>query len=183
MSNIYSWNNHGLNDPSQLKIMSFRKGISMKIKQILSVLMAIFIYPCIYLHYLTPNIFADSVTPDILEKEMYLPKLWRNSLGFRFLGIKTFEPRFFVSNNIQRVAKSLPWIGAILSCLSVFTCIASILVVFFVIDETLVESFTYPPYLSLMFGLIETFSVLGFSVSLISLISKYKPKIVKHHQC
>ncbi|HSG42199.1 MAG TPA: hypothetical protein VLA72_03505 [Anaerolineales bacterium] len=83
-----------------------------------------------------------------------------------------------VSNNIQRVAKSFPWIGAILSCLSVFTCIASILIVFFVIDETLVESFSYPPYLSLMFGLIETFSVLGFSVSLISLISKYKPKIL-----
>jgi hypothetical protein len=76
----------------------------------------------------------------------------------------------------RRSARSFPWIGTSLGCLSIIFCAVTIAVTIFLIDETLIANQIYPPYYLALLGSIEILGVLGFAVSLTSVISKYEPK-------
>lgn len=76
----------------------------------------------------------------------------------------------------RRSAKYFPWIGPSLGCLSIILCVASFTATFFLIDETLIANRIYPPFYLALFGIMEILAVLGFAVSLTSVVSKYEPK-------
>lgn len=72
-------------------------------------------------------------------------------------------------------ARSFPWIGSLLSCSSIIGFVILVIVVIVISIET--EGMgTIPEYLGFLEGLIVNFAVLGFSVGLASLLSKFTPK-------
>jgi len=75
----------------------------------------------------------------------------------------------------QRAQKSFPWIGSLLGCSSVI----GIVVLFFLtiyLGAVYGWESTTPAYFEIAAGLVETFGVLGFAVSLAALISRHKPR-------
>jgi len=78
----------------------------------------------------------------------------------------------------KRSEKGFPWIGPLLGCSSVIICFATFFLAFFVIDEVSVQNMTYPAYYTFLTALMEIIAILGFAVSLASLISKHKPKLL-----
>ena len=75
----------------------------------------------------------------------------------------------------QRAAKSFPWIGALFSCSSILGIAA--LFAFTIALAAIYGLNSEPPVIySLLIGILETLGVLGFSVSLASLLSKHTPK-------
>jgi hypothetical protein len=75
----------------------------------------------------------------------------------------------------QRANKSFPWIGALLSCSSIFGCIAYGVLTFVLVEEFGVNS-EAPAYYVFLIRLVEIIGVMGFSVSLASLLAKHTPK-------
>jgi len=72
-------------------------------------------------------------------------------------------------------SRSFPWIGSLLSCSAIIGFVIIFIVVVVIIIET--EGLgTIPDYLGFLEGLAVNFAVLGFSVGLASLLSKFQPK-------
>lgn len=72
-------------------------------------------------------------------------------------------------------ARSFPWIGSLLSCSAIVGFVVIILVVIVISIETKGAG-NIPGYLVFLEGLTVNFAVLGFSVGLSSLLSKFQPK-------
>lgn len=79
------------------------------------------------------------------------------------------------SSSPDLAARSFPWIGPLLSCSSIIG-FAVIIVVVVVISIETEGMGTIPNYLGFLEGLTVNFAVLGFSVGLASLLSKFHPK-------
>jgi len=80
-----------------------------------------------------------------------------------------------ISMACQRARKSFPWIGSLLGCSSVI----GLVILFFLtlyLGSTYGWESTPPFYYNLAQGLIETFGVLGFAVSLAALVSRHTPR-------
>ena len=80
-----------------------------------------------------------------------------------------------ISTNSQRAAKSFPWIGSLLGCSSLVGFVILFILTIYLGATYGWESLT-PTYYNFLQGTMETFGVLGFSVSLASLLSKHTPK-------
>lgn len=72
-------------------------------------------------------------------------------------------------------ARSFPWIGSLLSCSAIIGFVVIIIVVVVITIET-EGMVTIPEYLGFLEGLTVNFAVLGFSVGLASLLSRFHPK-------
>jgi len=75
----------------------------------------------------------------------------------------------------RRAQLSFPWIGALLGLASVFGCVLYWLLTF-VLVTTSGANFEPPAYYILLIRLVDIISVMGFSISLASLLSKHTPK-------
>jgi len=75
----------------------------------------------------------------------------------------------------QRAKNAFPWIGSIFGCSSIVGLVSLIGLTLFLAAAYGWES-TTPFYYTLMQGVVETAGVLGFSVSLASLLSGHRPK-------
>ena len=75
----------------------------------------------------------------------------------------------------RRAQLSFPWIGALMGLASAFGCILY-WVLTFVLVATSGANSEPPAYYILLIRLVEIISVMGFSVSLASLLSKHTPK-------
>jgi hypothetical protein len=75
----------------------------------------------------------------------------------------------------ERAARLFPWLGALLSCSSLlgFVLVFVIVIVLAVVNE---DAASVPEYLYFIEGLVVNFGVVGFSIGLASLLSKYHPK-------
>lgn len=74
----------------------------------------------------------------------------------------------------ERTARFFPWIGVLLSCSSILGVVLSVVLVSFIF--ALYGDAIPPSYFNLIVGIVVNFGILGFSVSLASLVSKYRPK-------
>jgi len=80
-----------------------------------------------------------------------------------------------ISTTNLRAQKSFPWIGPLLGCSSIVGFAILFVLTIFLGSVYGWES-TAPAYYNLMQGLVETLGVLGFAVSLASLLSGHMPK-------
>jgi len=79
------------------------------------------------------------------------------------------------TSSTDQAARLFPWIGSLLSCSSIIGLFLMMFIVIMIAIGT--EGTSDPPgYISFVEGLIVNFGVLGFSVSLSSLLSKFRPK-------
>lgn len=80
-----------------------------------------------------------------------------------------------VSTTSLRAKKSFAWIGSLLGCSSVIGLVFLFLLTLYLGVLYGLES-TAPAYYNLLQGLVETFGVLGFAVSMAALISRHTPR-------
>lgn len=81
------------------------------------------------------------------------------------------------NSSVNRVASFFPWAGAYLSCSSLIVFVFVSFVVLVIVVQTN-NNESLPSYFSLFAGLVTNMGILGFSLGLASLLSRYRPKFL-----